>query len=109
MAETQASANVVRFPGAQRGASAFRDQKSLMDAVYAAGSIPVSAQDVATKRMAARLQILGFFEVSEVGWDGSLRALRPSETMRAEETRPWRIAKPAYAAFAGGADNHFAG
>lgn len=68
-----------------------------MDAVYTAGSIPIGAEDVATKRMAARLQILGFFDVSEVGGDGSLRALRPSETMRAEEARPWRIAKPAYA------------
>jgi flagella basal body P-ring formation protein FlgA len=64
-----------------------------MDAVYNAGSIPVSADDVATKRLAARLQILGFFEVSEVLGDGSLRRLRPSETVRAELLRPWRIAK----------------
>jgi len=93
MTQSQASATVVRFPGARRGGSLVRDQRSLMDAVYNAGSIPVTADDVATKRLAARLQILGFFEVSEVQGDGSLRRLRPSETMRAEHLRPWRIAK----------------
>jgi hypothetical protein len=93
MTQSQASATVVRFPGARRGASLLRDQRSLMDAVYNSGSIPVSADDVATKRLAARLQILGFFDVSEVQGDGSLRRLRPSETMRAEHLRPWRIAK----------------
>jgi hypothetical protein len=93
MTQSQASATVVRFPGARCGASLLRDQRSLMDAVYNAGSIPVSADDIATKRLAARLQILGFFDVSEVQGDGSLRRLRPSETMRAEQTRPWRIAR----------------
>lgn len=93
MTQSQASATVVRFPGARRGASVGLDQRSLMDAVYNAGSIPVSADDVATKRLAARLQILGFFEVSEVQGDGSLRRLRPSETVRAEPLRPWRIGK----------------
>ena len=93
MTQSQASATIVRFPGARRGASVVRDQRSLMDAVYNSGSIPVSADDVATKRLAARLQILGFFEVSEVQGDGSLRRLRPSETVRAEQLRPWRIAK----------------
>ena len=90
------TATIVRFPGGRGGASAFRDQKSLMDAVYSAGSIPVSASDRATKRMAARLQVLGFFEISEVSGDGTLRALRPSETILAEDVRPWRIAKPAF-------------
>jgi hypothetical protein len=93
MTQSQAPATVVRFPGARRGASAIRDQRTLMDAVYAAGSIPVDAADVATKRLAARLQILGFFEVSEVQSDGSLRRLRPSETMRADVAHPWRIAR----------------
>lgn len=97
MTQSQASATVVRFPGGRRGASLIRDQRSLMDAVYNAGSIPVNADDVATKRLAARLQILGFFEVSEVQGDGSLRRLRPSETMRAEPLRPWRIAKSSFA------------
>lgn len=97
MTQSQASATIVRFPGARRGTSLVRDQRSLMDAVYNAGSIPVSADDVATKRLAARLQILGFFEVSEVQGDGSLRRLRPSETMRAEMLRPWRIAKTSFA------------
>lgn len=94
MTQPQASAAIVRFPGARRGACAFRDQKTLMDAVYSAGSIPVGAEDISTKRMAARLQVLGFFDVSEISGDGSLRRLRPSESMRADDARPWRIAKP---------------
>jgi hypothetical protein len=93
MTQPQASATVVRFPGARRGASSLMDQRTLMDAVYNAGSIPVDAADTATKRLAARLQILGFFEVSEVQSDGSLRRLKPSETMRAEDAHPWRIAR----------------
>lgn len=103
MTQPQASATIVRFSGARRGASLVRDQRSLLDAVYNAGSIPVSAEDVATKRLAARLQILGFFEVSEVQGDGSLRRLRPSETMRAEQLRPWRIAKSGASAVIEGA------
>ncbi len=103
MTQPQASAAIVRFPGARHGACAFRDQKSLMDAVYSAGSIPVGADDVSTKRMAARLQVLGFFDVSEISGDGSLRRLRPSESMRAEDSRPWRIAKPDFGLAAFGA------
>jgi hypothetical protein len=94
MTQPQASAAIVRFPGARRSTCDFRDQKSLMDAVYSAGSIPVGAEDLSTKRMAARLQVLGFFDVSEISGDGSLRRLRPSEAMRADDARPWRIAKP---------------
>lgn len=93
MSQPQASATIVRFSGARRGASIIRDQRSLMDAVYNAGSIPVCADDIPTKKLAARLQILGFLEISEVQGDGTLRRLRPSETMRAEPAHPWRIAK----------------
>ncbi|KPQ11176.1 MAG: hypothetical protein HLUCCO17_07275 [Saliniramus fredricksonii] len=93
---TPRTATIVRFPGGRGSASPFRDQKSLMDAVYSAGSIPVSATDRATKRMAARLQVLGFFEINEVTGDGALRRLRPSEAILAEDLRPWRIAKPAF-------------
>jgi hypothetical protein len=43
------STNVIRFPGARSSASPRRDQKSLMDAVYAAGSLPIQADDRASK------------------------------------------------------------
>ncbi len=111
MSQPQASANIVRFPGARRAATPFTDQKILMDAVYSAGSIPVSASDLTTKRLAARLQILGFFDISEVSGDGSLRRLRPSETMRAEASRPWRISRSGLASFVVGNEpgRHVAG
>jgi hypothetical protein len=94
MSEPQASATVVRFPGVRRGASPWRDQKALLDAVYTAGSLPIGAGDLSTKRMAARLQILGFLQVDEVAHDGGLRRLLPSETVRADGERPWRVSRP---------------
>jgi hypothetical protein len=86
--------NVIRFPGARASANPRRDQKSLMDAVYAAGSLPIEAEDRATKAMATRLTIFGFVVIDEMQADGSLRRLRPSEAIHASTTWPWRISKP---------------
>ena len=86
--------NVIRFRGSRSSLSASRDQKSLMEAVYAAGSLPVAADDRATKDMATRLTIFGFVVIDEIASDGSLRRLRASEAMNASCTRPWRISKP---------------
>ena len=87
-------ANVVRFPGARSSAYPGRDQKSLMEAVYAAGSLPVAAGDRATKVAATRLTIFGFVVIDEVQADGSARRLRPSEAYRASMSHPWRVSKP---------------
>jgi hypothetical protein len=87
--------NVVRFPGARSAASPRRDQKSLMDAVYMAGSLPVAAEDRATKVMATRLTIFGFVVIDEMLADGTARRLRPSEAIYTSMTHPWRISKPA--------------
>ena len=65
-----------------------------MDAVYAAGSLPIAADDRATKAMATRLTIFGFVVIDEIQADGSARRLRPSEAVRASMDRPWRVAKP---------------
>jgi hypothetical protein len=89
--------NVVRFPGPRRGGSVFRDQKSLMEAVYAAGSLPVAPQDRTTKVTAAGLQLFGFVVVEEVQADGSLRRLKASETIQAATARPWRVSKSSFA------------
>jgi hypothetical protein len=86
--------NVIRFPGARSSANPRRDQKSLMDAVYAAGSLPISAGDRATKDMATRLHIFGFVVIDEVLSDGTARRLRPSEAFQASALHPWRISKP---------------
>ena len=45
---------------ARRSFAAQRDQRSLMDAIYAAGSLPIAADDRTTKVMATRLTIFGF-------------------------------------------------
>lgn len=86
--------NVIRFPGARSSANPRRDQKSLMDAVYAAGSLPIAADDRATKDMATRLNIFGFVVIDEVLSDGTARRLRPSEAFQSSALHPWRVSKP---------------
>lgn len=68
-------------------------EKRLMDAVFASGALEIAADDVATKRLAARLQILGFVDIAEIGEDGDPRRLRPSEAIDAEPGRPWRLTR----------------
>jgi len=65
-----------------------------MDAVYAAGSLPIQADDRATKDMATRLNIFGFVVIDEVLSDGTARRLRPSEAFQASTLHPWRVSKP---------------
>ncbi|HZH53820.1 MAG TPA: hypothetical protein VEZ16_18290 [Microvirga sp.] len=65
-----------------------------MDAVYTAGSLPIAADDRATKVMATRLTIFGFVVIDEVQADGTTRRLRPSEAIHASTAHPWRISKP---------------
>jgi hypothetical protein len=77
-----------------------RDQRALLDAVYAAGSLPIAASDRETKLIASRLQVFGFVAIDEVGGDGALRRLRASESMRAAGDRPWRVAKPSFGSLA---------
>jgi hypothetical protein len=86
--------NVIRFPGSRSGSSTRRDQRSLMDAVYTAGSLPIAAEDRATKAMATRLTIFGFVVIDEIQADGTPRRLRASEAVQACTRRPWRISKP---------------
>ncbi|MDF9793149.1 hypothetical protein M2440_003850 [Methylorubrum extorquens] len=59
------------------------DQRNLMDAVYATGSLRVPAGDRETKLIASRLQVYGFLTIEEMDEDGALRRLRPSEAIRA--------------------------
>ncbi|WP_052340866.1 hypothetical protein [Salinarimonas rosea] len=68
-------------------------QKRLMDAVFASGALEVAAQDVPTKRLAARLQILGFVAIEEVAEGGDRRRLRPSEAIEAEPGLAWRVSR----------------
>ncbi len=74
------------------------EQGSLMDAVYASGSLVVAATDRETKLVASRLQVYGFLTIEEVGEDGHARRLRPSEAIRARAERPWRLSRANYGA-----------
>ena len=86
-----AHTNVVPFRSARRTASPRRDQKGLMEAIYSAGSLPLQAGDRESKTMAARLQVFG-----------TLRRLRPSESIEGRTGRPWRVSKPSLSGFAVG-------
>jgi len=85
--------NVIRFPGARSSANSRRDQRSLMDAIYAAGSLPIEAGDRETKAMATRLTIFGFVVIDEMQADGTARRLRPSEAFHASTACAWRVSK----------------
>ena len=65
-----------------------------MEAVYAAGSLPIAGDDRAAKDMATRLTIFGFVVIDEIQDDGMGRRLRPSEAFQASTALPWRISKP---------------
>lgn len=82
---------------ARARSSARDDQRRLMDAVYATGSLAVAADDRETKLIASRLQVYGFLVIEEVGEDGP-RRLRPSEAIRARSEHPWRLSKATYGA-----------
>ncbi|GJD94948.1 hypothetical protein [Methylobacterium iners] len=84
----------------QAGSAAARrgDQRALMDAVYATGTLAVAAGDRETKLIASRLQVYGFLAIDEVEEDGGHRRLRPSEAIRARGERPWRLSKASYGA-----------
>jgi hypothetical protein len=76
-------------------AAAQHHPKSLLERIYAAGSLPVRADDVATKMAAAMLQSLGFLLIEEILADGTPRPLGRGETRKAMD-RPWRLVKPAF-------------
>ena len=91
-----ASTNVVPFRNPRRQPSPRRDQKGLMEAVYTAGSLPLQSGDRESKVMAARLQVFGFVVIDEIQADGTLRRMRPSETIEGSTARPWRVSKPSF-------------
>ncbi len=99
MSDTWASpTNVVRFRKPYAACARPADHHRFLDAVYAAGSLPVAADDRSTKVIATRLTIFGFVMIDEVLGDGTVRRLRPSEAVRASEGRPWQVSKPSHRA-----------
>jgi hypothetical protein len=84
--------NVVAF---KPRAAVVHNPKSLMERVYAAGSVSLRADDRATKAAAVMLQALGFLVIEEITADGTLRRLQRGEAKGAMD-RPWRLSKPAF-------------
>jgi hypothetical protein len=89
----ESETNVVAFN--PRKAAAQHHPKSLLERIYAAGSLSVRADDVATKVAATMLQSLGFLLIEEILADGTPRALTRGEARKAMD-RPWRLVKPAF-------------
>ncbi|MCG7393267.1 hypothetical protein MHY87_10155 [Microvirga sp. ACRRW] len=69
--------------------------KTILERVYAAGSLAVGADDVATKTACLILQAFGFLVIEEVLADGTPRLLQKGEARKAMD-RPWRLSKPAF-------------
>ncbi|WP_230532832.1 hypothetical protein [Microvirga roseola] len=90
--------NVVAFRPRQQTVQ--HHPKSLMERVYAAGALPVRADDVSSKTAAVMLQALGFLAIEEILADGTPRPLKRGEARRAMD-RPWRLLKPAFSGKAG--------
>ena len=86
--------NVVAFRKRNVPASV-RYPKGLMEAVYAAGSLAIPADDLATKTAALVLQAFGFLVVDEVLADGTPRRLSRGDARQALN-RPWRLSKPPF-------------
>jgi hypothetical protein len=84
--------NVVAF---KPRAAVVHNPKSLMERVYAAGSVSLRADDRATKAAAVMLQALGFLVIEEITADGAPRRLQRGEAKGAMD-RPWRLSKPAF-------------
>ncbi len=84
--------NVVAF---KPRAAVAHHPKSLMERVYAAGSVSLRADDRATKAAAVMLQALGFLVIEEITADGTPRRLPRGEAKGAMD-RPWRLSKPAF-------------
>ncbi|HEU6442811.1 MAG TPA: hypothetical protein VFF38_10640 [Microvirga sp.] len=99
MFETETT-NVVPF---KPRAKAAHHPKTILERVYAAGSLAVGADDVATRMAATMLQRLGFLVIEEISADGTPRLLKNGE-MRQAMDRPWRLSKPAFSGEAGTPD-----
>jgi hypothetical protein len=94
--------NVVAFK-TRKAAMAQIHPKSLLERIYAAGSLPIRADDIATKTAAVMLQALGFLVIEEILADGTPRTLSRGQARQAMD-RPWRLLKPAFSGRAGVAD-----
>jgi hypothetical protein len=84
--------NIVAF---KPRTAAAHNPKTILERVYAAGSIAVRAEDTPTKTASLILQAFGFLVIEEILADGTPRLLQRGEAREAMD-RPWRLSKPAF-------------
>lgn len=84
--------NVVAF---RPGKPVQHHPKTLVERIYAAGSLAVRADDIATKTAAVMLQALGFLVIDEILADGTPRPVARGRARQVMD-RPWRLSKPAF-------------
>ena len=108
MSMIEPGSNVVPFRSRATGGPG-RHPKGLVEAVYAAGSLTLRADDRATKTAAVMLQALGFLVIHQLLADGTPRPLKRGEARHTMD-RPWRLSKPPFAGETGvpDADGAFA-
>ncbi|HZH10959.1 MAG TPA: hypothetical protein VEZ24_11390 [Microvirga sp.] len=92
--------NIVAF---KPRAAAAHHPKTILERVYAAGSIAVRADDTPTKTASLVLQAFGFLVIEEVLADGTPRLLERGKAREAMD-RPWRLSKPAFSGETGQPD-----
>jgi hypothetical protein len=106
---SEPASNVIAFRSRLAGRPS-RHPKSLIEAVYATGSLTLRADDLALKTAAVMLQALGFLVIDEILADGTPRRLKHGGEARRAMDRPWRLSKPPFSGEAGlpDADGAFA-
>ncbi|MGO4389589.1 hypothetical protein AB4Y85_18860 [Microvirga sp. 2YAF29] len=92
--------NVVAF---KPRAKVSHHPKTLLERIYAAGSLSVPADDLATKMACVTLQGLGLLVIEEILADGTPRLLERGKARQSMD-RPWRLSKPAFSGEAGKPD-----
>lgn len=92
----ESSPNVVALPTPDLGWRCH--PRELLERVYAAGSLPVGADDLAIKCALAALAAFGFLAIEEIQADGTARQFGHGEAREGSAVRrPWRVSKPAFA------------
>ncbi len=78
--------------GARFAARRQRDPRRLMEQAYEAGSVPVAAEDGATRLVARLLAAMGLLTVAEIGADGTPVPITGAAIR--DSTAPWRVSRP---------------
>ena len=96
---TDQATNVIALK--PRKTSAFQSRpNTILERIYAAGSVALGTDDIPTRMAAVMLQALGFVVIEEILPDGTSRRVEKGKAKAAMD-RPWRLAKPAFSGTVG--------